>query len=62
MAKLPYKINEKKKRKEKESERDVGEEQEAVGVVTGWWVNKYLNFMPGYLGNHEIIRYLIKFS
>lgn len=31
MVKVPYKINEKKKR-----ERDGGEEWEAVGVVTGW--------------------------
>lgn len=51
---VPYKINEKKERV-----RDGGGEQEGIGVVRAWWVNKYLNFMPGYLFNHEICRVML---
>lgn len=39
--------------------RDGGGEQEGTGVVIAWWVNKYLNFMPGYLFNHEICSYVV---
>lgn len=51
---VPYKINEKKERV-----RDGDGEQEGTGVVIAWWVNKYLNFMPGYLFNHEICRVML---
>lgn len=58
MVKVPYKINGEKKR-ERERDRGGGEEWEAVGVITGWWVNKYLNFVPSYLSNHEICRVML---
>ena len=43
----------------KKKVRDGGGEQEGTGVVIAWWVNKYLNFMPGYLFNHEICSYVV---
>lgn len=49
MANAPYKINRKKK-------RGGGGEWEGVGVVTAWWVNRYLNFMPGY---YVILRFAV---
>lgn len=45
--------------KKKKKERDGGGEWEGVGVVTAWWVNKYLNFLLGYLCNHEICRVML---
>ena len=54
MANVPYKVNRKKK--------GGGGEWEGVGVVTAWRVNKYLNFMFGYLCNHEICRVMVCIS